>query len=120
VGAHAQALGHARPTAAAILAGVLSGDRHHPTPGACCLGFEDGPDLRPARSADALGAVALPHHSGAPQVFERDGGVVPQQWERRLVVEVAARARHRLMRPLEVAHRFAAALTALLATAEAP
>ncbi len=61
-----------------------------PTPGACCLGFEDGTELRPARIADALGEVAVPYQVGDPQVFQIDGVVVPQQRQRGLVVEVGA------------------------------
>ena len=42
-----------------------------------------------------------------------------QQLERGLVVEVGALPLHRLMRPLEVAHRFPPAVAALLATGDA-
>ncbi len=59
--AHAQTLGHARPTAATVLARVVCGNRDHPTPGACCLGVEDGPELCPARVGDGLGQMAVPH-----------------------------------------------------------
>ena len=72
MGAHTQALGYALPTAATILGGVLGGNRGHPTPGACCLGFEDGTERRPARITDALGEMVVPYHVGDPQVFEID------------------------------------------------
>ena len=88
MGAHAQPFGHTRPTAATVLAGVGGGHRDDPTPGACCLGFEDGTELRPARIADALGEVTIPYHVGDPQIFEIDGVVLAQQRQRGLVVEV--------------------------------
>ncbi len=55
MGAYAQRFGNARSTAATILAGVLGGYSDNPMPGAYCLGFEDGTELRPARITDALG-----------------------------------------------------------------
>ena len=71
-------LGHARPTAATILAGV--GGRHgdDPTPGACCLGFEDGAELRPTRIEMLLAEVTVPYHVGDPQIFEVNRVVLAQ------------------------------------------
>src|SRR5581483_7827060 len=117
MGAHAEALGYARPTAATILAGIGGWHGDDPTPGACCLGFEDGTELRPARITDALGEMAVPYHVGDPQIFEIDGVVLAQQHERRLVVEVRALALHLLMRLAKAAHRLAAPFAALLAAA---
>ena len=93
-------LGHTLPTAATVLAGVGRWHGDDSTPSVCCLGFEDGTELRPARIADALGEVAIPHHVGDLQIFEIDGVVVAEQLQRRLVVEVGALPLHRLMRPL--------------------
>ena len=72
-------------------------------------------ELRPARIADALGEVMVPDHIGDPQIFEIDRVVLAHEIQRGLVVEVGALALQRLMRPLEVAHRFAPALAAFLA-----
>ena len=59
MGTHAQTLGHAHPTAIAVLAGIVRGNRDDSTPGACCLGREDGAKRRPARITDALGQVTV-------------------------------------------------------------
>ena len=88
--AHAQTLGHTLPTAATVLRGISGWHSDDPTPGACCPGFEDGAESRPARIADAPGEVTVPDHAGDPQIFEIDGVVLAEQGKRRLVVEVAA------------------------------
>ena len=83
-------LGTRPPTAAAVLRGVSGWHGDDPTPGACCHGFEDGAESRPARIADAPGEVVIPYHAGDPQVFQIDRVVGSEQGERRLVVEVRA------------------------------
>src|SRR5262249_18761319 len=120
MGTHAQALGHPLATAAAVLAGVLRGDRDDPTPGAGCRGFQDGAERRPAGIAAALGEVAVPHQSGDPQIFERDAVVGAQQTQRRLLVEVAPLPLDRLVRLGEPTHRRAAPMAPLLAAGDAP
>jgi len=65
-----------RPAAATVLRGVGGWYGYNPTPGACCLGFEDGPKRRPAGIADALGEVRVADHVGHPQIFEIDGVVL--------------------------------------------
>jgi hypothetical protein len=88
-------------------------------PGACCLGLEDGPDLRPARVAAALGEVVVPHQGGDPHVFEKAGvGVAPHQ-QRRCVVEIGPLARHRLLGSLQVPDGLPAAVAALRAVGDA-
>jgi hypothetical protein len=89
VGAHRQAFRYPLRTAAAIgqhatavLAGVLGRNRDHLTPGACCLGFKDGPKRCPAGIADALGKVSVAHQIADLQIFEIDHVVLPQQRER--------------------------------------
>ena len=95
MGAHRQAFRDPLRTAAPIgehpatvLAGVLGRNRDHLTPGACCLGLKDGPELCPAGIADAFGKVVVPDHVGDPHIFEVDGVVLPQQRERGLMVKV--------------------------------
>ena len=78
------------PTIATILAGVLSRDCHHPTPGACCLGFEDASKLPPRRIRYGLGEFVVPEHIGYLQVFEIDHIVVRHQLEGNFMVEVGA------------------------------
>src|SRR5579859_3469333 len=112
VGAHAQRLGYARPTAATVLRGIGGWHGDNPTPGACCLGFEDGPELRPARISEALSQVMVPDHVSDPQIFQGDGVVLAQEIQRGLVVEVRALSLHRLMRLGELVHGFAAPLAA--------
>ena len=46
------------PHSATVLRGIGGWHGDHSTPGACCLGFEDGAERRPARIADALGEAA--------------------------------------------------------------
>src|SRR5258707_15624339 len=89
MGAHAQRFGYARPTRATVLAGVRWRDRHDPTPGPCCLGFEEAAELRPAGIAEALAERAVPYQVGDPQVFEVERVVRAHEGERHLVVEVA-------------------------------
>ena len=54
MGAHAQSLRHTLATPAAILAGVVGGNRDDSPPSICCFGVEDSPKLRPTRIVDAL------------------------------------------------------------------
>jgi len=89
------------------------------TPGACCLGFEEGTECGPAGIADALGQVTVAYQVGDPQVFESDRVVQQEQRQRGLVVKVGALPLHRLLSPLEVAYSLAAALAALLALRDA-
>src|SRR5260370_7537853 len=76
------------PTAATVLAGV--GRRHgdDSTPSGYCFGFEDGPELRPARIRAARGQAVVPYHVGDLQVFEIDRVVGGNERERGLVVEL--------------------------------
>src|SRR5262249_14295975 len=85
------------PTAAPLLAGAVGRDRDHVMPGACCLGFKEATERRPAGSTDALGQVVVPHPSGDPHVFQRAGVVLPEQRQRRLVVDILALASHLLV-----------------------
>jgi hypothetical protein len=116
MGAHTQRLGHALPAATTVLRRERGRHRDHSTPGACCLGFEDGTECGPAGITDALGQVSVAHQVGDPQIFELDRVVQPEQRQRGLVVKVGVVPLHRLVRPLQVAHSRAAALAALLAT----
>src|SRR5215831_3633084 len=68
VGAHAQALAHALPTARTVLAGVVCGDCKHSPASVCCFAFEDGAKLPPGRIANALGQVMIPHQVCDPQI----------------------------------------------------
>src|SRR5215469_16480290 len=120
VGADRQAFRHPLQTAAPIgqhattvLAGVRRRDRDHLTPGACCLGAEDGAKRCPARIADAFGKEVVAHHIRNPQVFEIDRVEPAQQGKRGLVVEVASLLLDMLMPALEQLHRLATALAPL-------
>jgi hypothetical protein len=104
----------------AVLAGVRRRDRDHLTPGACCLGFQEGAQRRPAGSADARGEMAVAHQVADPQLFERDHVVLPQQRQRARVVEVPSLPLHLLVRALEEGNRFATARAALRAAPHAP
>ncbi len=59
MGTDTEALRRSFSTAATVLAGVLRRNRDHSFTGACCLVFEDGPELAPCRIIDALGKMAL-------------------------------------------------------------
>src|SRR5262249_14756247 len=89
MGAYAQALGHALPTAATVLAGELGRNRHHSPTGPFCLVCEDGTERCPPGIADALGEVMVPDHIADLQIFQVDRVVRAHQGEGRLVVEVA-------------------------------
>jgi hypothetical protein len=117
MGAHTQRLWDARSTAATVLAGKGRGHGYNPTPGACCLGFEDATKRRPTSITDALGKVMVSYHVGDLQVFEVNGVVGSEQMQRGLMMEVGALALHRLMRPLKQSDRLAPTVAALLATA---
>ncbi len=119
VRAHAQALGHARPAATTVLTGVGGWHGDNPTPGACCLGFEDGPEPRPAGIADALGEAAVPQQVGDLQVFQIDRVVGAQQRQRRLVVEVGPLSPDRLVRASEARDGLAPSVAAPLAARDA-
>jgi hypothetical protein len=118
-GTHTQALRYAFPTAATILRGIGGWYGDDSTPGACCLGFEDGAELRPARVTDGLGKAPIPHQVGDPQVFEIDRVVLAQQRQRGFVMEVGALALDVLMRLAELGDGFAPSLAALLAASDA-
>src|SRR5262249_14861229 len=96
MGTYRQALGDPMRTAAehstAVLAGIRWRDCNHLTPGAYCLGLQDGAKRCPARIADALGEVVIPHHIRNPHIFKIDHVVLAQQGERGLVMEVATLA----------------------------
>src|SRR5260221_4928236 len=119
MGAHTQRLGHALPASTTVLRRERGWHRDNSTPGACCLGFEDGTECGPAGIADALGQVTVPYQVGEAHVFEIDRVVQEKQRQRGLVVKVGAVPLHRLMGPLEVAHGLAAALAALRAPPDA-
>ena len=114
MGLHAEALLHARPTPATVLASVVWQDRHHLPTGACCLVGEDGPKLTPARIADALAEATVPHQIGDPQVFQVDIVVLAQQGKRGLVVKVPALSSDFLMVLGQQSSGFLAALAPLL------
>ena len=80
---------------AAATTGLRGRGRRHgddSTPGPCCLGAEDGQALGPPRVAEARGQVVILDQVGRLHVFVRDRVVLPDQGERRLVVEVGALA----------------------------
>ncbi len=54
MGANGETLLHPFPTAATVLAGVRGWYRDDSTAGACCLAFENGPELGPSRILDRL------------------------------------------------------------------
>src|SRR6185437_4535104 len=113
---HRQALGHVLSTSTTVLRGIGRWYRYHSTPSVCCFGFEDGTELRPACIADALGEVVVPDHIFDLQFFEVDGVVVPEQLQRRLVVEIEPLTQDVMMSSLEMTHRLASALAPLLTT----
>src|SRR5258708_6822590 len=109
MGTHAQALGHTRPTATTVLAGVLCGDRYYPLAGPYCLACEDATEPRPAGIADALSQVVIPQHIGDLQIFQVNRVVLAQQGQRGLVVVIGALAFDVLMGLRQQCHGLLAA-----------
>src|SRR5258708_837049 len=110
MGTHAQALGHTRPTATTVLAGVLCGDRYYPLAGPYCLACEDATEPRPAGIADALSQVVIPQHIGDLQIFQVNRVVLAQQGQRGLVVVIGALAFDVLMGLRQQCHGLLAAV----------
>src|SRR5262245_30694778 len=119
MGAHAQALGNTRPTAATVLGGIGRWHSNHLTPSVHCFGFKDDAKCRPARITDALAELSIPYHVGDPQIFEVDRVEVAYEGVGGLVMEVGALALHFLLLARPQLDRLLAALAALLAPGDA-
>src|SRR5262249_37957826 len=123
MGAHREALLHARPTPATILCRVGGGYQRYSLPGPRCLESEDDPKLPPARVRDGLAEAAIPYQLGNPPVFPQAFQIAelvthpPRQ--ARLMVEVAPLPAHLLVLAGHQAYRLPPPLAALLPTREA-
>src|SRR5258706_11153817 len=106
---------HPFATPAAILRGERRRNRHHSTPGPCCLGFEDGTECGPPSIADALGELMIPDHVADLQIFQIDRVGGSQQCNRRLMMKVCPLAPHMLMLAGQHLDGLFAAVAALLA-----
>src|SRR5579875_4136416 len=112
---HTQALGDTRSTATTVLTGVLRRYRNHFTTGPCSLVVKDGEKLPPARIADALAEMPIPHHVADLKILMVDDIVGGNEFVGFLVLIVQALACHRLMHFRQVLDRLLAPLTSWLA-----
>src|SRR5258708_26207017 len=119
MGTNAQVLGHTRPPAATVLAGVLRRDRYRSLTGTFCVAYEDAGELIPPGIADTLGEVVVPQQVGGSQVFQINGVVGVHKCQRRLVVVIATLALDVLIRAGQQLHRLCAAVAPLRATTHA-
>ena len=113
--ANGQALRDDNATARTGLTGERRVYRLHSLPGARSLESKDGEKLSPARIADALGQMVIPHQVGNPQVFMVDDIVGVDELVGLLVVEVTPLPCDMEMRLGQQGDGFAPTMTALLA-----
>src|SRR5262249_662346 len=77
MGAHAQALLHARSAATTVLRRERRGHQHHSLTGPHCLADADGTERAPARTGGGWGEMALAYEVGDPEVFQIEHIMLP-------------------------------------------